>query len=161
MVPLHGGMGIPTTNANPVAGTVYLMLFENPTDCTVNEVTFSNGTPIAGNCIVGIYGPITTEEVAAGTPVVVQSASTALTSTSAPQSVAIPSTRLLSGRYYVAVEFDNVSHTFLRQTNTKMYSGWTYTYARSGGYGALTDPCPATTDTAANFPSVRIKVSGN
>ena len=37
--------------------------------------------------------------------------------------------------------------------------GWTYTYAPGGGYGALTDPCPATTTTSSNIPILNIRCS--
>lgn len=158
LLPFHTGFA--STGANPTAGRVLLALFEVDRDCTVDAIVINNGASVAGNVVVGIYGPIPTEETCAGAAVKVQSASTALSGTSQPQTISITATKLKKGRYYVAVEYENAGHTFFRQTNTTQVAGWTQYYDRAGGYGALTDPCPAVTNSATDMPGVRVRSTG-
>lgn len=146
-----------TTTTN-TAGTVYLTLFEFESTATVDAVQYIHGAALAGNVIVGIYGPIPTEETCLGAPVVVQSASTAVSgSANQPSIVTFTPTRIGPGRYYAAVEFDDGANTFMRHSNQTQVTGWTQTYARGGGYGALTDPCPAVTDASTSIPGVYVR----
>lgn len=146
------------TSQTAVVGTVYLLEFEVLEDCTVDAIAFVKGAAQAGNVTAGIYGPTTTDEIAAGLPLVVQSASTAVSATAnAPQVVTFTATRLRKGRYYAALEFDDVTNTYMRNPNQRQVVGLSYTYARGGGYGTLTDPCPATTDTASAIPGMLIR----
>jgi hypothetical protein len=158
--PYHGEGAQPTTSQNPTAGTVLLHLIEVPEDCYVDAIIITHGASPTGNATVGIYGPITsTEDTCQGLPVIVQSASTALVNANTSQIISITETFLRKGRYYIAVEFDNAGHTYMRHGNQQFVVGWVQTYARSGGYGALTDPCPTITNTGNGGAGVVLRVS--
>lgn len=148
-----------TSVANTV-GRVYLELFEVPEGTTVDAIIFIKGAVQAGNVRVGIYGPVVTEEIAAGTDLVVESADTAVSAgTNTAQIVPLTATRLRKGRYYAAIEFSNVTNEHMRYGNQRQVVGFTYYYDRASGYGALTTPCPATTDSASAFPAIHIRTT--
>jgi len=151
---------VSATSQTPTAGTVYLVEFEVTQKCTVDAISYGKVATQAGNVTVGIYGPVSTEETAAGLAVIIQSASTAVSAgANTSQEVTFTATVLNKGRYYAAIEFDDATNTYLRNSNQRQVVGWSYTYARGGGYGALTDPCPATTDTASAIPVLAIRCS--
>ncbi len=151
---------IPSTSATYVAGTVYLQMVEVLFDCYVDAVTITNAATISGNLIVGLYGPVAfTTDTPAGAPVVVQSVSTAHAGASTGQIITFTETFLTKGKYYIAFELDNATATVFRQLNILDVAGWSATYVRAGGYGALTDPCPAVTTTGSNMPGVVLRVS--
>lgn len=147
------------TSAIPgAAGRVYLLLFDVERTTTVDGITIQNVATVAGNVTVGIYGPIPTEETCAGAALKANSADTALSGTNAPQFVPFTApVKLAKGRYYMAIEYSDVTHTFLRGTNTSLITGWTQYYDRASGYGALTDPCPAITNTGNNMPGAQVR----
>lgn len=157
IAPFFGGFNITGATANPTAGRVYLLLFEVLTPCIVDRITISNGGTVAGNVTAGIYGPISTEETCNNSAVLVQSASTALSGTNAGQDITITDTVLNPGRYYVAVEFSDATHLYGRNNNQNVVTGSGQIYDRGGGYGALTNPCPAPTSTPTNMPLVRVR----
>jgi hypothetical protein len=156
--PLH--WGVAGTSATYVAGTVYLEQIEIPNDLYVDAIVVTNVATVAGNLTVGIYGPValTTDDPSAST-LVVQSASTAQSGTSTPQTVTFTETFLPKGKYYLAFEVDDATATYNRNTNTRQAVGVTGTYARGGGYGTLTNPCPTFTDTGSNMPGMLLRVS--
>ncbi len=155
--PIH--WAVSGTSQAATAGTVYMVLFEVEEQCTVDAVSWANAGTVAGNATVGIYGPIATEETCNGAAVVAQSASTATTGVNTSQVIAITASLLRKGRYYAAVEFDDSSHTFMRVGNQAMVVGLSQTYARGGGYGALTDPCPSPTNTGTAIPAILVRCS--
>lgn len=156
--PLH--WGVVGTSATYTAGTVYLEQIEVPNDLYVDAIVVTNVATVAGNLIVGIYGPVALgTDDPSGAAVVVQSASTAQSGTSAPQTVTFTETRLPKGKYYLAFEVNDATATYNRNTNTRQAVGVTGTYARAGGFGALTDPCPTFTDTGSNMPGMLLRVS--
>lgn len=148
------------TSQTATVGRVYIELFEVLEGTTVDAITYVKAATQAGNVTVGIYGPVSTDETAAGLPVIVQSASTAVSAgTNTDQTVTFTATRLSKGRYYAAIEFDDATNTYMRYGNQRQVTGFTYYYDRGGGYGTLTDPCPATTDNASGFPSIHIRTT--
>lgn len=148
------------TSQTPTAGTVYMCEFEVTQQCTCDAIAYVKGATQAGNVTVGIYGPITTEETCDTSPLLVQSASTAVSAgTNTSQIVTFTATVLRKGRYYVAIEFDDATNTYQRNTNQTQVVGLTQTYARGGGYGTLTDPCPTPTNTASAIPGLLIRCS--
>lgn len=129
----------------PTIGRVYLSLFEVDSAVTIDQVSFYIVTA-NGNVTMGIYGPLTTEETAAGAPLAATTASTALSGTNGGQWISLTSSVVLQpGRYYLATEFSDGTATFGKIGSYPLNSGWAQYYDRGGGYGALTDPCPATT----------------
>lgn len=158
LFPYYGGYVAAATNQTFTAGRVYLVEFEVIAPVTVDQITWVNGTTAAGNVTVGIYGPLVTEETCAGAAVAVQSASTAQSGTSTPQSVSLTATTLQPGRYYIAIEGSDGTGTLMRQSAQQaQVTGWTQFYDRAGGYGALTDPCPAVTNSASVAPAIRVR----
>lgn len=149
-----------TTNQAPAAaGTVYLNLFEVPFDVTVDAINIVNGDSVAGNVIVGVYGPIPTEETPLDAVVAVESASTALSGVNGPQTISLTPTVLRTGRYYLASEYSDTTTRYFRNGNQIQVTGWSFTYARGGGYGALTNPCPAPTESGSAIPSsTRVRI---
>lgn len=141
-------------------GRVYMCEFEVTENMIVDAIAFYNHATIAGNVTVGIYGPIVTEETPLNSPLLVESASTAHAGANAVQIISITETSLKIGRYYVAAEFSDGTATFGRLNIYPIVNGWTGYYDRGGGYGALTDPCPATTTPTSSTPNliVRCKV---
>jgi hypothetical protein len=151
------GYGIAATSQTPTAGRVLLMLFEVNNPCYVDAVVYQVAGTSAGNVTAGLYRPVT-EDTAEGATVVVQSSSTAQGSINTPQTVTFTSTYLAPGRYYTALEFSDATATYLRHTNASQITGWAQFYDRSGGYGALTDPCPSVTSSGSVMPGVRVRV---
>lgn len=156
--PYHSGISV--TDATPVAGTSYMALFELNETARVDQITWTNGSVTSGNLRVGIIGPVITEETSDGAPVAYDSGSIAQSGTNTVQvhTIASPYLTLQRGRYYVAIMFDNTTARFLRQSNQLMVTGWVQTYARSGGYGAFTNPSPTPTNTGSNCPGLNIRI---
>lgn len=152
---------ISATSQTATAGRVYLQEFEMKEGGFVDGISYVKAGTQAGNVRVGIYGPITTEETIDGVALLVESDSVAVSAgTNTEQNVALTKTRLNSGRYFVAIQFDDNTNTYMRNPNQTQVIGWAATYDRGGGYGAFTTPCPTTTLTGSAIPSVRIRLSG-
>lgn len=157
--PYHTGLA--GTSATPgVAGRVYLEEFEVERDTVADGIVLQNAATVAGNARVGIYGKVVTEDTCLDAPLKVESADTALSGTNAPQIITFTPTKLKKGRYYMAIQFSDVTHTFLRQGNSTQVVGWGQYYDRGGGYGAFTTPCPAVTNTGSNLPGLRVRSTG-
>lgn len=131
---------VANVNQGATIARVYLSEFEVLINTVANAICFINNA-IAGNVIVGIYGPIITEETCAGSPLVVQSASTPVAGANQPQIVTLTDSNLIPGRYYSAVEFSATS-AFARVTSNPQIVGWIQSYDL-GVFGTLTNPCPA------------------
>jgi hypothetical protein len=159
--PYHGEGQVATTDAvSAGANRVYLELVEIPEDCYVDQMTYIVGTAGVGSVILGLYSLGTAEDTAAGGTVVVQRAQTAQsTSALTPQNVALTETFIRKGRYYAAFEISDVTGHYLRHANQHQVIGWGQFYDRGGGFGSLTDPCPAVTNTGSNLPMIAIRVS--
>lgn len=159
LAPYYGGFSVVTTSQTSTAGTVLLALFEAPARCIVDQIVYVSGTTASGSVVVGIYGPVLTEETALDCPLVVESASTLQSGTSVPQAVTIAATSLAPGRYYVAFEGEGTGQTYMRHGNQPQVIGWGLSYVRGGGYGALTNPCPTPASSNA-MPGIKIRVIG-
>lgn len=156
-----GSQAIAVTSQTPTAGRVYLNEFEVTTPVAVDGISIVNVATAAGSVTVGVYGPIATEETCNAAVVVANSASTAQSGTAtvgSPQFIAFTGTVSLSpGRYYMASEFSDNTATFLRYTTFVQVTGWTQYYDRSGGYGALTTPCPSPTTDQTVAPAMYLR----
>ncbi len=159
LAPFQGGFAIGTTSQTPTVARVYLELFEVTVPTVVDAISISNGATVAGNVTVGVYGPIATEETCSGAALVVQGANTAQSGTSTGQTFTFTATLLAPGRYYAAVEFDDATATFLRHGANFYVTGYVQYYDRAGGYGTLTNPCPAPSNTSAVAPALRVRCS--
>jgi hypothetical protein len=149
--------GVSATSNTATAGRVWLLEFEVASPVSVDTIVIRNEGTVAGNVIVGIYGPVVTPDTCAGSPLVVESASSALSGSSTTQSISIAQTQLSPGLYYVAVQYSDATHTYGRVTGSIVALGWTQFYDRGGGYGALTNPCPAITNSASSVPNARVR----
>lgn len=138
----------PTSSAQSVgvAGRVSLGMLELQVPCRMDAIAILSAMASpSGNIIVGLYGPIVSDDTSLAAPLIAQSASTALTATSGNWQVipfTVASGNLAPGIYYVAFEADAITTLVIRHSNNRETPGaWQY-YDRSGGYGALTDPVP-------------------
>jgi hypothetical protein len=120
---------------------------------TINKIGIQWGSVSAGNARVGIYRDNGGTPV--GGAVVVQSASIAKSAAFLGQEFAIATTKLTKGLYWIAVESDEATSKFYR-CGTAFFDPPAFNatgyYDRGGGYGVLTDPCPAVTASNANVP---------
>ena len=155
--PFHGGATAVATSQTFTAGRVLMTEFYVDQAVSVDAIVYIVGDTSAGNVTVGIYGPIATREVSTGAALLVESASTAQGSTSTPQVVTFNATILQPGLYYAVLEGSDATGTYMRHGNTTQVAGYGAYYARDGGYGALTTPAPATTNTGSALPGLRIR----
>ena len=144
--------GISSTSSY-IAGRVSMIRIELDKAQSVSAINVHNYTTIAGNVTVGIYAEGATNTPVGGT-VLVQSASIAHAGANTLQSFPITATFLPAGAYYVALEVSDATATIGTITATNFSVGQSFYYDRGGGYGALTDPCPASTATSTNMPSM-------
>jgi len=143
--------------ATAAAGRVYLVEFQNISPQTVDRIVLYNFATVAGNVTVGIYGPIATEETAAGAALKVQSASIAMNGANAFQAFTIAATTLVPGRYYVAVEYSDATATYGKINITQApSSGWGAYFDQA--YGVLPDVVPATTGGINVMPTFALRV---
>lgn len=158
ITPVHSGLAV--TSQTFTVGRVLLVQFTAPDFCQVDGLSYVVGTTAAGNVIGGIVGPIgQTADDAVGGVVVAQSASTAQGATSGAQMLTWTAVWLRPGIYYAALEGSDATGTYMRQSNAMQATGLGVFYDRSGGYGALTDPTPATTGTGSALPGIRVRVA--
>lgn len=129
------------------AGRVYLQAIEVMEPRIVNGITISNGGTIAGEITVGIYTEGAYSNPLAGI-VLAESASTAHEGASGAQTITIPDTALPAGFYFLAFEASDALATLYRYSQVRLTKNFIgYYYDRAGGYGTLTNPCPAVTVT--------------
>jgi len=139
------------STATGAAGRCNCSLIEIDTGVTAKGIYFYNFATVAGNCRVGIYGPLATEETLLGAPLKCTSADTACAGANAPQYVPFTAdTYLNPGRYYLAVIWSDATHTYGKPSASILVTGSMVYYDRAGGYGAFTDPAPANTGTTTN-----------
>lgn len=153
--PFHHGLAL--TSQTFTAGRAMLVEFELEEAAFIDGVNYQVGAAANGNVRVGIYGPIITEEECEAASLLVESSSTAQVGTNTAQIVSLTKTLAKAGRYYVALQSDDATGTFLRQPNQRQVLGWNRYYDRGGGYGAFTTPCPATTESGSQTPGIRVR----
>lgn len=156
--PYHSTLVV--TSATPIVGSVYLEEFECKESVFADSVSYVKGATQAGSIIMGIYGPITTEETCQNAPLLVQTGSVAVSAgTNTEQAVALTAKTLLKpGRYYTATTFSDATNTFQRNSNQTQIIGWTQIFSNTGN--AFTDlpaTCPAITNTPNNMPGIRVR----
>jgi hypothetical protein len=141
-------------------GRVMMAQFVVPRACTIDGVEYVVGTTQAGNVIGGIAGPVTqTADTALAAAVIAQSASTAQATASTSQVLTWTGVRVAAGIYYACLEGDNATGTYMRPSIAVCPSGTLMHYDRAGGYGALTDPTPAVTNSVIGTPGFRIRLA--
>ena len=132
-------------------GRVNMIHIELTEAQSISAINISNGATIAGNITVGIYAE-GAPNTPAGGAVLVQSASTAHAGSNVFQSIAITPTWLPAGGYYIALICSDATSDIYRLGALSLYDGQGFYYDRAGGYGALTDPCPAVTAATTPIP---------
>lgn len=157
MIPIAGYRSNATATAT--AGRVYMALVEIPFPVVVDGIQNYNYATVAGNVTVGLYKAIV-EDDPTGAVLIASSASTAMAGANAVQFIAFTSAVYLTpGRYYLAAEYSDGTATFGSSAiSAPLIQNSLAYYNRGGGYGALTDPCPAITLlTAQNGYVLRVK----
>lgn len=153
-----------SSTATYTAGRVIIQAVEVPYTVIADGINFYNGGTAAGEVVVGIYQPLeATPETAVDAVVIAESVSTVLVGTNTNQTVtfATPVT-LQPGLYYIAIELSDATHTLFRPAATTLpqKTDFQVYYDRAGGYGALTNPCPAVSKTTGMAIICAIRVSG-
>ncbi len=148
-----------TSTAWTTVARVYLMEVEITEAQKVDGISFYNYATVAGNCYVGVYGPVVTEDTAAGAARIAISADTVLAGASAAQFVPFTApVTLAPGRYYLAMECSDATYTYARITNQPPWLGMSQYFLHGGGvYGALDATVPAVTD-GTNALSLSLRV---
>lgn len=149
------------TTATAVANRVRMQEFEINEPTTLEGISIINFATVAGNCYVGVYGPIITEDTPEGAPLAAISADTALAGANGAQFIPFTSAVTLpTGRYYAAVVYSDGTHTYGQNSITYLYSGvWTPFY-NLGGYGPFTNPCPALVGMSSTPVAMMIRSTG-
>lgn len=161
ITPIHSGVAF--TSQTFTAARVRLAMFDlGPAadPIVVDGVTYIVGDVSAGEVTAGVYGPVSlTADAPDGSSVIVESSSVAQAAPGTLQHVSFSPTSLRPGVYYVALEGSDATGTYLRQSNQRQAPGITGYYDRAGGYGALTSPCPAMSESGVSVPGMRIRVA--
>lgn len=141
-------IGSHTTRALDVAGRVYLTPIQIKEAMVMDDIYYFP-TAGGGNIHVGLYemGANFTPKTPAGGVLIVDSGSVAYGASFAPNRASVTRTWLPPGLYWIAVEADGVNVIINGHSETNLATSVlaNYYYDRAGGYGALTDPCPAVT----------------
>jgi len=157
LIPAHGG--IAATSQTFTVGRVYLLQFEVTAGCLLDGLSYVVGAASAGNVIGGVIGPVTrTADTPAAGVVFAQSASTGQGTANAAQMLTWTATYARPGIYYAALEGSDVTGTYMRLGNQVQAAGLGATYDRGGGFGALTDPTPAITETGSALLGLRVRI---
>lgn len=141
------------TSQAATANRVYLTEFELLTAQTVNGVIYNVGTTSNGNIRAHIFGPVVTDEVAAGLTLPVESASIVQAAINTVQTLLLADTVLQPGRYFAGIQFSSATGTFMRTSNiTGGLLPGTQKYFDNGSFAVATTPCPATTASDSAHP---------
>ena len=122
------------------AGRVFLGQLIVPNTLEIDRIGYQVGTVSAGNIRLGLYREGPTPERPDGGALVVETGSVAQIAVTSLQLIAIPPTLLRRGRYWTAVQGDDVLGTYYMQRDDAGVIGPFYDHA----YGPFTDPCPVT-----------------
>jgi len=141
-----------------VIGTVYLALIEVRWKTEIDQIMYRVGGTQAGNIRVGLYREGTTIDDPTGGELIVESGSVAQIGVQRLHAVDVAPTVLEPGRYYAALQGDDITGTYLAIQNASTACPWSATYAH--GFGAFTDPCPALT-LESFAPLMWLRVSEN
>lgn len=135
------------TRVASVAGRVYMIAVDVSHKVLIDQIHSALGAAVGGNAIVGIYrSSVGTPEAQ---PLVYGSPSIATAGSVVNHAVNLI---LQPGQYFIATQVDgNVANCMQHppQVGFPMFAPSDTTlgcyYDRAGGYGLLTDPCPAVT----------------
>lgn len=145
---------------NITEGRVYISPLIIKFTCTISHVGWVNRV-VSGNVIVGLYAD--NGDTPVGGAVIDESVSGAIVAgVNEKKEVALPNTpQLTPGLYWIASEFDDALDEIARHNLHQSLGGTLnlHRYNRGGGYGALTDPCPATTIESEQLPTMYVVVS--
>ena len=145
--------------ATGLIARVYLNPIEVPYRIEIDRLGYQVGLTSAGNIRMGLYRQGTVADTPDGGALVVESASEAQVAGNRIQSVIVPDTVLIPGLYYLAWQGDDATATFYAWRDNGGL--WPTCSTRGGGYGAFTDPCPATAGVAGDYIKCFMRVKTN
>lgn len=158
LTPTHSALA--ATSQTFTVGRVLLLQFHVPVPCVIDGLAYVVGSVAAGNVIGGIIGPVSrTGDTALAGAVLAESASTAQGVATGVQVLTWTAVAVPPGIYYAALEGSDVTGTYMRQCNQAQATGLVQFYDRGGGFGALTTPTPAVTETGSAAPGVRVRLA--
>lgn len=157
IAPYQGGFTISATSQTLTQNAFVNAEFEVDQPMSIDQVCYTVGGTQSGNVQMAIYGPTVTRDSIVGAPFIASTTSTAQGTTNQGQCLSITTPTLQPGNYYVGLQGDNGTGTFLRQSNSNTVTGWSGTF--STAYGALpTATATTTTNTSSAIPGFRIRV---
>lgn len=156
--PYYGGSAIAGTSQTPTVGRVYLAQFNVPNPgFSVDAILFTTNSVVAGNVIAGIYRAASTDTPDGG-PLIVQSASTAVSGTiNMTNAIPVAQTFLAPGTYYAAITFSDATCTFNRHASVDQGTNIAVRFASDPSFGALPATCSATS-TFTPIPALRLRL---
>ena len=145
------------SNTFAVANRVYLGQLIVPNTLEIDRISYRVGAVSAGNVRLGIYREGPTPERPDGGALVVETGSVAQAAVSSLQMITIPATLLRRGKYWLAIQGDDVTGTYYMNRDDAGIIGCRYIQV----YGPFTDPCPATAlDARPAHMFVRVSMPG-
>lgn len=157
LAPYQGGFTISATSQTLTQNAFVNAEFEIDQPLSIDQVCYTVAGTQSGNVQMALYGPTVTRDSIIGAPFIASTTSVAQGSINAGQCLSITTPILQPGNYYVGLQGDNSTGTFLRQSNSNTITGWSGTF--STAYGALpTATATTTTSTSSAIPGFRIRV---
>ena len=125
-----------------VIGRTSISLIDIPFDCIIDRLCYQVGAAAAGNARIGLYREGGTIDLPDGGTLVAESGSVAQPGTHRTVvNTLVPVEPMLTrGRYYVALQGDNITGTAWFMFDSASNFGRYYDHA----YGAFGNPCPVT-----------------
>lgn len=158
LTPVHSS--IAATSQTFTVGRVILQQFHVPVACLIDGLAYVVGSVSAGSVTGGIIGPVSrTGDTSLAGVVLAESASTAQGTATGVQVLTWTAVLASPGIYYAALEGSDATGTYMRQSNQAQATGLVQFYDRGGGYGALTTPTPAVTETGSAAPGIRVRLA--
>lgn len=151
--------GLAATSQAFSIGRFFNMEFNVSVNSTVDQLCYIQGGTQNGNVQMAIYGPLVTEDSIVGAPFVASTTSVAQSAgtINLPQCLSIGPVSLPAGRYYVGIQSDSASGTYMRQANQTQVVGWSGSFDTVYGNLPITT-ATTTTTSGSNVPGIRIRI---
>lgn len=145
LAPYYGGFGIAVTSQPLVTNQFVFTEFEVDQKLIVNQVCYVVGSASSGNVQMALYGPVVSPDSIISAPFVASTTSTGQGTINSAQCLSIGPSTLLPGQYFIGLQGDNGTGTYMRQSNTAQVTA-TWNGAFTVAYGNL----PTVTATTSN-----------
>lgn len=130
-----------SSQAFGTAGRVYLCPVDVPWRVEIDAIGYYVGDTAAGNVRIGLYKE-GAEDTPEGGDLVCESGSEAQPTAYCFHLLTVPDTILNPGRYWVALQGDDTTGTFMRAVRLLLNTAW-LSRSYDHTYGPFEDPCPS------------------